>query len=389
MKKKIIFITEALWIGGIESALTTLLRQLDEERFDVTLLVLRASLEMADRLPAHCKLIVADRENKNSFSSPYRFCRLFHLTEKCERPSALHRLACPLVPLIRWIENRCYIRYIRQKMKEQSYDTAVIYSDRTAETAVRAIRAHKYLMFYHHGAMRKEYHDEIAYKKCEKIIVVSKTKAEELKVFRPKYAAKVTWLHNLVDSEYILERSRESIQERFPAHTFRLVTCGRLSPPKGIDWAASACNELIKRGIKDVQWWIVGDGPEREALEKQIRELGVAPYFLLLGMRDNPYAYLALADLVVQPSRFENDSVVIREALALGKPILATVPAGREQITDGVNGFLCDADPKGIADGIEKLKNHPDDLAKATEYLKQSENQDENNKTMQTFYQWI
>ena len=54
MKKKIIFVTKALWIGGIETALVNLLKQFDYEKYDVTLLVLRAELDMLDQIHPKC-----------------------------------------------------------------------------------------------------------------------------------------------------------------------------------------------------------------------------------------------------------------------------------------------------------------------------------------------
>ena len=51
MKKKLIFVAQALWIGGIESALVNLLNRLDYEQYDVTCLILRDYQDMADRMP--------------------------------------------------------------------------------------------------------------------------------------------------------------------------------------------------------------------------------------------------------------------------------------------------------------------------------------------------
>lgn len=57
MKKKLIFITEALWIGGIETALVNLLNRLDYDRYDVTCLILRDCQEMAYRITPQSRLI--------------------------------------------------------------------------------------------------------------------------------------------------------------------------------------------------------------------------------------------------------------------------------------------------------------------------------------------
>lgn len=67
MKKKLIFITEALWIGGIESALCNLLNRLDYDQYEVTCLLLRNSQELVGRLPMQCRLLVADRQHTYHF----------------------------------------------------------------------------------------------------------------------------------------------------------------------------------------------------------------------------------------------------------------------------------------------------------------------------------
>ena len=76
-------------------------------------------------------------------------------------------------------------------MKNQKFDTAIIYSDVVAETAVKGIKADKFIMFYHHGAMRKVYHDKYGYKKSNKIIAVSHSQAEALRDFRHQYKNKI------------------------------------------------------------------------------------------------------------------------------------------------------------------------------------------------------
>ena len=190
MKKKVIFVTNALWVGGIETALINLLNYIDYDKFDVTLLTLQAifDFDMKAKIPASCRLLTIDRERKHSYHNKYKFNRLYHLTEKSENPSLIHKLMMWTMPLIKWIENRLYIRFVRELMRLESFDTAVIYSDVAAEATIRAIHADRYLMFYHHGAMRHAYHDRIAYKKCEKIIAVSENQARELRQFVPAAA---------------------------------------------------------------------------------------------------------------------------------------------------------------------------------------------------------
>lgn len=386
MKKRILFITEALWIGGIETALVNLLNRMDYEKYDVTCLVVRGSLEIADRITSRCRLIVSDREKTFTFPSAYKYSRLYHLTEESDNPSRFHRAMMWAVPAIKWVENRLYIHYICENLKNEHFDTCVIYSDRTAETAVRAIRADKYLMFYHHGAMRREYHDEIGYRRSEKIITVSEKTLDALKSFRPEHSDKIMVLHNLVDIEDVLRKSREYPAHIFPKKNFNLVSCGRLSEAKGYDWAIQSIKMLLDRGYTDLHWWIVGGGPDEAILQQQIEEAGIGNHFHLLGMQNNPYPYIAAADLYVQPSRYENYSVVILEAMALYKPILATIPAAETQIKSGENGLLCKADPDSIAQGIVYLYLHREDMEKYVQTLKKNGLDKQNEEIMDSLY---
>lgn len=387
MKKKILFITEALWIGGIETALVNLLNRLDYDKYDVTCLILRNYTDMAEQITPKCRLLIADRERTVSCSQAYRYKKLYHLTEHTQNPSKLHRAFSWAVPMIKWVENRLYIRYIKQQMKHQQFDTCVIYSDRAGETAICAIQAKRYLLFYHHGAMRKVYHDEIAYKKSEKIITVSERTVDMLKEFRPRYANKVIAVHNLVDIEGIQKKCAAVTDDSFPMVGFHLVTCGRLSHAKGIDWAISACKTLLDKGYHDLHWWIVGGGPEEAAMKQLVHEMGIEDHFHLLGMQSNPYPYIADADLYVQPSRFENYSVVILEAMVLGKPILATVPAAEVQVKSGQNGLLCQPNPEDIAKGIEYLYNNPEERMRYSKYLQEHTLETENQEIVNKLYQ--
>lgn len=386
MKKKILFISEALWIGGIETALVNLLNRMDYEKYDVTCLVVRGSLDIADRITPKCRLIVADREKTFTFAEAYKFSRLYHLTEESENPSRLHQAMMWAVPAIKWVENRLYIRYIREQMKGEHFDTCVIYSDRTAEIAVRSVKADKYLLFYHHGAMRREYHDEIGYRKSEKIITVSEKTLDALKAFRPKYADKIVVIHNIVDIENVIKKSKEILARSFPEEQFNLVSCGRLSEAKGYDWAIQAMRSLLDKGYSDLHWWIVGGGADEEKLRRQIKDAGIGDHFHLLGMQNNPYPYIADADLYIQPSRYENYSVVILEAMALCKPILATIPAAEMQIVSGENGLLCEADPRSIAESIEYLYLHREEREKYVQALRKNGQEKQNEEIMDKLY---
>ena len=363
MKKKIIFVTKALWIGGIESALVNLLNHLDYDRYDVTLLVTRAELNLLEQISHNCRIVIADREKTYSFSDAYRFARLYHLTEPAQNPSLLHKMLMWATPLVKWFENRQYIRYIRTQMKKQQFDTCfdtcIIYSDVMAETAIRAIDAKHYLMYYHHGAMRRVYHDKIGYEKCDKIIAVSENLARELRKFVPSAAEKVISIHNLTDVEGIRAKAEQTSAENFDPQKFHIVSLGRAAHEKGMDLAVQACAKLVTNGFQNICWWIVGDGPALGEIRSLVAELGMKPYIRQIGMVKNPYPYIRQADLYVQPSRVESFGLTILEALILNKTVIATNTLGaRELLTDRMNGILCDINADSLAETVMKfLKN--------------------------------
>lgn len=356
MKKKIIFVTKALWIGGIETALVNLLKYFDYDKNDVTLLVLKAELDMLDQIPPKCRVMIADREKTVTFQKRYRYSKLFHLTEETDNPSRLHRIMMWTIPMIRWTENRLYIRYIKKQMQRGQFDTAVIYSDVAGETAVRAIKADKYMMFYHHGAMRHVYHDKIVYKKCNKIIAVSAHQAEALRNFVPRYADKIVAVNNLADVNGIRVKSQETIPEKFDKGYFNIVTCGRISKEKGMDLAVEACNRLIANGYKKIRWWIIGGGPAYNDVKKMVQKLNLESYVYMPGMKENPYPYIAKADLYVQPSRFEGYPMSILEAVILKKIVISTNNKGAEEMLKNLKcGILCKIDSTDLAEKISSI----------------------------------
>lgn len=388
MKRKLIFITEALWIGGIESALVNLLNRIDYEKYDVTCLVLRGSLDLADRMPPECRLIVADRQHPVTFGEAYKYKRMYNLMEEPQHATKLRLFIWKaLCAFLRAPEARLYAAYVKKQLGEEHFDTAIIYSDRVAETAVRAVNADKFLMFYHHGAMRREYHDTYGYKKAEKIIAVSELLAEKLKKYRPQYAEKIIAVNNLIDIERIKRMSAEEPETKFSKERFNIVSCGRLSEAKGMDIAASACGELVSAGFTNIRWWIVGGGPEEDALREQIAKLHLEEYVMLLGMRSNPYPYIRMADLYVQPSRFEAFGLTIKEAQVLGVPVLSTdTDGGKELICENENGMLCDTDASSIAGGIRVLIEHSELREKFKKALEHQDFDAANERIMQRLY---
>lgn len=370
-KKKIIFISQALWIGGIETALVNLINKLDYNKYDVTCLITQNYIDMAERLTKNCRLIVADRCSLVTFTKPYKFKKLYKILEEPQGATRFRRFIWRVLNILfKALETHLYSGYIKEQLKGESFDTAIIYSDRVAEITVKAINAKKFFMFYHHGAMRKEYHDRYGYEKSEKIIAVSDNIAKKLKAYRKKYAKKIVTVNNIVDIYSIVDKSKEPIEEGlFSENTFNIVSCGRLAPVKGLNFAIEAIARLVEEGYTDINWYIVGGGPIQEDIRKQIASCKMEKHIFMLGMKNNPYPYIKKCDLFIQPSIFEGYSLSIMEAKILGTPILASYAAAENQIENGVDGFLCDTSTVSVYENILRLYENKDELENCKKVL--------------------
>lgn len=357
MKKKILFVHNALWIGGIETALVAMLNRFDYSEYDVTCLITTNNTDFASQITPKCKLIIADRNTTVTFGKKYKFGKLYDIIESVERSAGWRFLRNKFVSVIfRNIEEYMYAAYINNNLKTSDYDAVIIFSSKVAGIAKRCVNASKYISFYHYSDLRRVYHDSYGYGASEKIFAVSENLTERLREYMPEYKDKFMALHNIVDTDSILKKSCEAENSLELSGGFNIVSCGRLHSDKGFDMAIEACRRLLDDGYTDLHWYVVGEGPERERLLQKASECRVSEHFRFLGVKANPYPYMKAADLFVQTSRIEAFGLTITEALTLGVPVVSTATdGGKEIITHKENGFLCDVSSESIYSAIKTL----------------------------------
>ena len=115
---------------------------------------------------------------------------------------------------------------------------------------------------------------------------------------------------------------------------------------------------LARRGGADVTLDIVGDGPDRAALEARSARLGLGGAVRFLGPlpRAALYERMATAHAVVVPSRREGLGLVAVEALALGRPVIASRVGGlTEVVTAGTGMLVAPDDPAALAHALQSL----------------------------------
>lgn len=129
------------------------------------------------------------------------------------------------------------------------------------------------------------------------------------------------------------------------------VFVGRLAREKGLDTLLDAW-ELVRRHHRHAELTLVGEGPERPALETRIAHLGLEASVRFAGLHDDPTPILRGSDLFVLPSREEGMSVALLEAMALGMPlVVSAIPGNRRLVADFKHGRLAPADhPLALAE---------------------------------------
>jgi glycosyltransferase involved in cell wall biosynthesis len=136
---------------------------------------------------------------------------------------------------------------------------------------------------------------------------------------------------------------------------------GRMTAVKRTDDVLRAFRELLDR---DVDAWLclVGDGPDRAHMERRAHELGIARRCLFVGYQDDVAPYYEAIDALLLPSVNEGTPVSVIEALAAGRPAVATRVGGvPDVVRDGVDGFLSDVgDASTLADRLAELARDPE-----------------------------
>lgn len=352
MKKKILFVIDSLVCGGAEKSLVSLLPLIDFERYDVELLMFARGGVFEKYVPSEVNVIQHDLfdsspvDKLNSFLHQLTFSALLRLHP--ERHSA---------------ENRWRAMHNVVKPMKKQYDIAIAYQQGFPTFFVATkVNAKKKIAWMNADVFAAGYDMNYCkqfYDKVDRIVPVSQ-KLLDLLVNKCSWTKdKVSCIYDIVNPELIKKLSTESIPEAgLFDEGINIITVGRLSKPKNYLLAVDAARVLKDKGLK-FKWFFVGSGGMREAIENRINEHGLGDVVFLLGLKENPYPYMAKADIYVQTSSFEGFGLTIAEAKILHKPIVSTnFDVVYDQIVDGKNGLIADMAPESVADRIVEMVNN-------------------------------
>lgn len=189
------------------------------------------------------------------------------------------------------------------------------------------------------------------YPKADAVVAVSREAADDLTEAFGLPAGQVRMIYNPVITPALFEQAQEPVEHPWfgPDQPPVVLSVGRLCPQKDFRTLIRAFAQL--REHMPARLVILGDGPDRAALEAAVAERGLGHSVALPGFAANPYAYMARAGAFVLSSQWEGLPTVLIEALACGTPVVSTdCPSGpREILRDGLYGTLV---PVGDAEAL-------------------------------------
>lgn len=331
-KKKVCFFTAA-FSGGIGRALVNLISHIDRRRFLTQLILLHEKRQYLGDVPEGVPIYNLHKRHVRHTLLP--LARLLHHI----RPDLL-------------FSTQGHANILALLANQLSFSPArTIISVRTTPSVA-------------HGADPKMKNRIVIpflirqlYPRADCIHAVSRGAAEDTQEIASIAKDRIKVIYNPIVDERMQSLSEEQVHHPwFSSPSPIIVSVGRLSPEKGYTYLLQAVARVLQE--RPVKLVMVGEGRQREELETLARKIDIVHDVAFLGYQENPYKYMARADVFVLSSLWEGLANVVIEAMACGAPVVATdCPSGPgEIITKSEEGLLVlPANAEALANAILRV----------------------------------
>ena len=332
VKRKILFFLESLGGGGAEKVLSTIVKHIDAQRYDVTVCVITAGGKYDEEVATHVHLRSL-LKNAEAYCGVEKFLYKlkYHLIYDWLSPGWVYKLLIPH-------NNDVEIAFV------EGFATKIL-SCSTNSKAKKIAWVHCDLKSQpwpiQQGIYKDRTEEADAYRRYQQVICASQQVEQ---VMRNHYGLSNTMtIYNPLDSEEIVQLSKQECPFRVDAAKFNIISVGRLERVKGYDQLIPIIRNIREKG-NDVHLWIVGEGSQADALNSLVKEMDMRNHVTFTGFMKNPYSLMSQMNLFVCSSRAEGFSLVIAEALLLGLPVVSMKCAGPQEIIQLCEvGILCDS----------------------------------------------
>ena len=327
-KKNLLFASKNLDLGGIEKASINLLNRIDYSKFNVTLVLEEKKGTFLPKLNKNVRVVeVKVSNNKNvilrKLINAYRklvFKVLNYHTYDFSCCYTTYSYSCNKLAKIASRNNSIYVHSDYKHLYKDINEYRQFFDS-------RKVNEYKYIIFVSNEA-KDGFIEE--YKELE----------EKCLVF-----------NNFVDTKEIIELSNGVPDKEKDKDKTLFVFVGRLDDSsKKVKRAIN----LVKN-IKELELWIIGDGPDREMYEKYTKELKVEKRVSFLGKKINPYPYMKQADYIILTSDYEGFPVTYLEAITLDKKIITTIPTSDEYINIKDYAYIISKDENKMVEEVKEI----------------------------------
>ncbi len=353
---KILFVAEEIATNGAMKSLVTLLNALPNDKYALSLFLFKQGETIFDKIPSYVHILKELypyyihrsplREAIKSAMSRVRVDMIFYrVAEAFRRKYNLSYYLWPFLPRI-----------------QGEYDLVCSYADGFVSPMIMKKTSARKKACWIHIPYSKWEQPEFVYealKQADVCVPVSFTTGKDLDNVLGQCLNKQV-VHNLIDAGECIKLAEEPCEKERVKDVFRIVSVGRVTPPKFFDIIPATAKLLLNKGI-DFEWYIIGDGDKYDELTNIVLAEQLTDHVHFIGSRANAMPWIMSCDVFVNPSRFESWGMTVSEALCLGKAVITSdIDVFAEQINDGINGIMVKVTPENLATAIEYVLTNPD-----------------------------
>lgn len=359
-KKKVVFVTEKLIMGGVEKSLLEWIKILSPY-MDIVVAVMHRGGELESEIAKYASIRTLSDDQLSFRQSIVKKIKRGKISDAFRMVKAVSS-AKKEKSYIRQCVNRIY----ELDKIEEEFDYAVCFHKPTdilvPYTAMRINAKNKIIWFHTEVSatvqMDKKCYKEL-YQRYDSFVCVSEAVHAQLEDFLGNRKEDIYTIYNYFDINKMYEKSESTLTE-FRNSGIKIVTVGRLSKEKGQDMAIKTAR-FLKDKNADFTWYFIGDGPYYTELINLTRQYALEKQIMFLGQKENPYPYIRNCDIYVQPSREEGYGMTVAEAKLFQRPIVVTdFLTAAEHIKNGENGYIVPMNENELGSKILRLIEEPE-----------------------------
>lgn len=339
-KKKILFLIHDLGQGGAEKVLVNLVNNINRNEFDISVTVL-----------------FGGGINEQFLKPDIKFKAVW--PKMIPGNSKLMKLVSP--------------KQLHKIVVKENYDIEVSYLEGSSARVISGCQnKNTKLISWIHGeqkslkkvseSFRSKKEAKKCYEKFDQTICVSETvKKDFCKLLN--YQRPCCVLYNTVESNKIIEKSKEPVPELESDKFFKLIAVGSLKTIKGYNRLLHIIFRL-KQENKKIRLYVLGIGPQEKELKEYVEKKGLKENIIFLGYQTNPYKYVAKSELFVCSSFAEGFSTAATEALIVGTPVCTVNVSGMKEMLgeDNEYGIVTENSEEALYEGIKNIVDDPKKL---------------------------